>query len=84
MNIQYSPSADAAYSKIMDSPILDSDEVWPGVVFDYDATEKVVGIEFLDMEERSYSQIQALNLPVSISLSDFETMKGKTLLSPQV
>lgn len=79
MNIQYSPSADAAYIKIMDSPILDSDEVWPGVVFDYDATDKVVGIEFLDMKERTYPQIQSLNLPVSISLSDFERMKGKML-----
>jgi len=38
----------AIYIKLLESKIIDSDEVKPGVVYDYDAEDNIVGIEILD------------------------------------
>lgn len=43
----YDPEADAAYIYLGESKILESAEVAPGIVLDYDAEGRVVGIEVL-------------------------------------
>lgn len=53
MKIEYDPKADAMYIRLADGQVADSDEVRPGVVFDFDADGKVLGIEMLDLSQRT-------------------------------
>ncbi len=53
MRIQYDPTADAMYIRLAEGVVADSDEVREGVVLDYDATGKVLGIEVLNVSERA-------------------------------
>ena len=53
MKIEYDPKADAMYIRLADGQVADSDEVRPGVVFDFDADGRVLGIEMLDVSQRS-------------------------------
>ncbi len=46
--IKYSPEDNAAYIRLSQGKVLESDEVSPDVVFDYDAQGRIVGIELLD------------------------------------
>lgn len=46
--IKYRPEDNAAYIRLSQQKVLDSAEVAPGVVFDYDAEGRIVGIELLD------------------------------------
>lgn len=52
MKVRYDPQADALYIDLSDAKIADTDEVAPGVMFDYDAEGAVIGIEVLDASER--------------------------------
>ena len=46
--ITYRADDNAAYIRLSRDKILESAEVDPGVVFDYDADGRIVGIELLD------------------------------------
>jgi len=48
MKMSYDPKADALYIRLRDAKIEESDEIAEGVIVDYDASAKPVGIEFLD------------------------------------
>ena len=48
MEIQYDARSDMLYIGLRVSPSVDSEEVSPGVVVDYDEDEMVVGIEITD------------------------------------
>ena len=52
MRMHYDEQADALYLRLDDSKIIDSKEVQPGIVLDYNADEHVVGIEVLRLKER--------------------------------
>ena len=45
--------ADALYLRLDDSPIVESEEVSPGVVLDYNESNEVVGVEMLQFSKRS-------------------------------
>ena len=45
--------ADALYLRLDDSTIVESEEVVPGVVLDFDEHEQVVGIELLQISQRT-------------------------------
>jgi len=45
----YDPEADAAYVSLGETAIVDSDEIAPGVVVDYDADGRIVGFELLSV-----------------------------------
>jgi len=49
MKIEYDPKADAMYIRLKAGTVAESDEVRPGVVLDFDAEGKVLGIEMLDV-----------------------------------
>jgi uncharacterized protein YuzE len=51
MNLKYDAEADALYVGFSEARIIESEEVRPGIVFDYDAEGRVVGIEILDASE---------------------------------
>ncbi|CAL8980337.1 DUF2283 domain-containing protein [Rhodoplanes serenus] len=46
--VKYRPEDNAAYIRLSQEKVLDSAEVAPDVVFDYDAEGRIVGIELLD------------------------------------
>ena len=51
MKIEYDPKADAMYIRLAAGTVADSDEVRPGVVLDFDADGRVLGIEMLDVSQ---------------------------------
>lgn len=46
--IKYRPEDNAAYIRLSEGNVLESAEISPDVVFDYDAEGRIVGIELLD------------------------------------
>ena len=65
MKLNVDREADALYLRLDDSPIVESEEVSPGVVLDYNESNEVVGVEMLHLPKRS----STLNL----SVLQFET-----------
>ncbi|EFK09197.1 amino acid permease family protein, partial [delta proteobacterium NaphS2] len=47
MRIRVDKENDALYFRFDEAKIMESEEVEPGVILDYDANEQVVGIEIL-------------------------------------
>jgi uncharacterized protein YuzE len=45
--------ADAIYLNLTDRPVKDSAEVADGIVVDYDAEGRIVGVEILDASKRT-------------------------------
>lgn len=43
---------DALYFRLDDSEIVESEEVQPGVILDFNATGQVMGVEMLHISER--------------------------------
>lgn len=52
MKVRFDEAADALYIRLDEAEILESEEVTPGVVLDFDAANRVVGIELLGVRER--------------------------------
>jgi len=52
MKVHFDEAADALYLRLDDSPIVQSEEVHPGIVLDFSATNQVVGIEILRVKNR--------------------------------
>lgn len=52
MILRYDRQADALYLRFDDSRIVESEELRPGVVFDYDEQNRIVAIEILDLGKR--------------------------------
>ena len=44
MKIEYDPKADAMYIRLLAGTVAESDEVRPGVVFDFYAAGRVLGV----------------------------------------
>ena len=65
MKLRLDKQADALYLRLDDSLIVESEEVSPGVVLDYNEASEVVGVELLHLSKRT----SALNL----SALHFET-----------
>jgi uncharacterized protein YuzE len=55
MKLKVDEKEDALYLRLDDSEIMDSEEVAPGVVLDYNANNEVVGVEILRLSKRSPS-----------------------------
>ena len=53
MKLKIDKQADALYLRLNDSNIVQSEEVSPGIVVDYDESNVVVGIEILYLSRRS-------------------------------
>ncbi len=66
MKLNVDKEADALYLRLDDSPIVESKEVSPGVVLDYNASNEVVGVEMLRLSKRSTD--------LNLSALQFETV----------
>ena len=65
MKLHIDKEADALYLRLDDSTIVESEEVSPGVVLDYNASNEVVGVELLYLSKRSSN--------LKLSTLEFET-----------
>ena len=66
MKLHIDKEADALYLRLDDSAIIESEEVSPGVVLDYNETNEVVGVEMLYLSKRSSN--------LNLSALEFETV----------
>ncbi|HMN86815.1 MAG TPA: DUF2283 domain-containing protein [Bauldia sp.] len=48
MKTHYDPDADALYVRFADAAVIDSEEVAPGLVLDFDVDRRIVGFEVLN------------------------------------
>ena len=53
MRLQIDKQADALHLRLDDSAVVESVEVVPGVVLDFNEAEEVVGVELLRLSARS-------------------------------
>lgn len=65
MKLSIDKEADALYLRLDESPIVESEEVAPGIVLDYNDAEQVVGIEMLNLSKRA-PQMSLSNLQLLI------------------
>ncbi len=66
MKVHFDEKADAVYLKLNDVKIIDSEEVTPGVILDFDKDDQVVGIELLHMKKRvPLSELKQLQFEVA-------------------
>ena len=49
MKLRYDPQVDAAYITLDEAPVVESEQVRPGIVLDLDSQNRVVGIEILNV-----------------------------------
>ena len=66
MQLNVDKNADALYLRLDDSPIVESEEVSPGMVIDYNESNDVAGVEILHLSKRSSS--------LNLSALQFETV----------
>jgi uncharacterized protein YuzE len=52
MKVRTDEAADALYIRLEESAIIESEEVSPGVILDFDESGRVIGIEILNVRER--------------------------------
>jgi uncharacterized protein YuzE len=52
MRIHYDEKTDALYLRLGGSKVVESEQVKPGIVVDFNARKKVVGIEVLNLRRR--------------------------------
>jgi len=52
MRLKIDPKNDALYFRLDESAIVESEEIRPGVILNYDANDNVVGIEILGLSKR--------------------------------
>lgn len=71
MNFKYYPDTDMLYIKLVDEVSTESEEVAPGIVLDFNAQNRLVGIEiedastFIDLSRLEVSALPIVNLVVS-------------------
>jgi Protein of unknown function (DUF2283). len=53
MRLHVDKEADALYLRVDDSKIIESEEVAPGVILDYNEKKEVVGVEMLHLSKRT-------------------------------
>ena len=53
MKLHLDPQADALYLRLDDSTIIESEEVAPGIVLDFNESGEVVGVEMLQLSSRT-------------------------------
>lgn len=53
MKFEFDPQADAIYLELTDAEVEESREIQPGIIMDYDAEGRIVGIEVLHVSKRT-------------------------------
>lgn len=66
MKLKIDRENDALYFRLTETPIVESEEVQPGVILDFDANGRVVGVEMLTLSLRTE--------PAKLRVLQFETV----------
>jgi uncharacterized protein YuzE len=53
MTLNVDEKGDALYLRLDESKVIESEEVSPGVILDFNADNQVVGVEILNLSKRS-------------------------------
>lgn len=56
MKLSVDEKSDALYLRLNKEAIVESEEVQPGVILDYDKDGQVVGVELMGVKARSHGQ----------------------------
>jgi uncharacterized protein YuzE len=67
MKVHIDEEVDALYLRLDESKIIESEEVYPGIVLDFNEQNQVVGIEVLQLTSRI--NLTTKNIKVEISQS---------------
>ena len=60
MKSTYDPEADAAYIRLIDAAVVESEEVRPGCVIDFDSQNRLVGIEIIGLRRQYASAAEGV------------------------
>ena len=61
MRLKVDKENDTLYLRLDESKVVESEEVRPGVILDFDAEGRVVGVEFLGISSRaSWEELSSL------------------------
>ncbi|HTW92321.1 MAG TPA: DUF2283 domain-containing protein [bacterium] len=52
MRLKVDKASDALYLRLDEAAVVESEEVQPGIVLDYDAAGNMVGVEILNLSKR--------------------------------
>lgn len=52
MRVQFDEKADAIYLRLDESQVVESEEVHPGIILDFNENNEVVGVEVLRLKNR--------------------------------
>lgn len=53
MKVKFDKETDTLYFRLNEKSIIESEEIQPGVILDYDKDNQVVGVEFLKVSMRT-------------------------------
>ena len=53
MRVKVDKGTDTLYFRLDEERVVESEEVRPGIILDYDRDDRVVGVEFLGVSERA-------------------------------
>jgi uncharacterized protein YuzE len=65
MKLSIDKDSDALYLRLDESTIVESEEIAPGIVLDYNEAEQVIGIEMLNLSKRS-PEVTLTNLQLQL------------------
>lgn len=66
MKVHFDQKSDAIYFRLDDSKIVESEEVKPGIILDFDEHDQVVGVEILDAGKRvSESSLKQMHFEIA-------------------
>jgi uncharacterized protein YuzE len=66
MRIKVDRESDALYFRLDENRIVESEEVRPGIILDFDQNDQVVGVEFLGIAARATKE--------ELSILQFQTV----------
>lgn len=69
MKLKIDEEADALHLCLTDGPAVESEEVAPGIILDYDADDQVIGVEILYLSKRHH--------PIDLMDIQLETRRTK-------
>ncbi len=77
MKVSYDRVADAIYIYLTSAKIVESETIYPDLVYDYDENNLLVGVEILGIQKRTSEQLKdllnALTPEIREVLKDFST-----------
>ncbi len=66
MKLKWDPENDALYFRLDDAEIIESEEIKPGLIVDYDNKNQIIGFELLRVSKHV--------LPEKLKILQFETV----------